>query len=142
MHLGQIFFGLIMSHWCGNNISQKLPFPALIFGLIEGQKPLQEPNKFLSTPIQPYAFRVKEKGVIFKGEQDAGVATEQPSVAIKTQSRGSSSTVQSFFRSKLLAIKEKQGQQDQKQDKIITQLEKHGGVNVLCPHHAQVHQPL
>ena len=54
------FFDLIMSH--------KLPLPALIFELLEGQKPLQEPNEFLSTPIQPYVLRLKDKGVITKSE--------------------------------------------------------------------------
>ena len=64
-------------------MSHKLPFPALIFGLLEGQKPLQEPNEFLSTPVQSFVFRIKEKGVSFEVEQSAGVATE-PFVATKT----------------------------------------------------------
>ena len=64
MHLGQIVFDLIVLHRCGNNISHKLPFPALTFGLLEGQKPFQEPNEFLSAFVQPYVFRVKEKRVI------------------------------------------------------------------------------
>ena len=36
VHLGQIFFDLIVSHRCGMNMNQKLPFSALIFGLLEG----------------------------------------------------------------------------------------------------------
>ena len=40
MHLGQIFSNLIVSHKCVTNMSQKFSFPALIFGLLEGQKPL------------------------------------------------------------------------------------------------------
>ena len=66
-------------------MSQKLPFPTLIiFGLLKGQKPLQEPNEFLSAPVQPYVFQVKEKRVISEGEQDACVATEQPFVTTET----------------------------------------------------------
>ena len=68
VHLGQIIFDLIVNYRCGNNMSHKLPFPALIFGLLEGQKPLQEPNEFLSTRVQPYGFRVKENWLISKGE--------------------------------------------------------------------------
>ena len=56
-HLGQIIFDLIVNHRCGNNMSYKLPFPALIFGILEGQKPLQESNEFLSAPVQPYVFK-------------------------------------------------------------------------------------
>ena len=41
VHFGQIIFDLIMNHRCGNNMSHKLPFPVIIFGLLEGQKPLQ-----------------------------------------------------------------------------------------------------
>ena len=40
VHLGQIVFDLIVSHMCGMNMSQKFPFSILIFGLLEGQKPL------------------------------------------------------------------------------------------------------
>ena len=65
MHLGEIIFDLIVNHRCGNNMSHNLPFLVLIFGLLEGQKPFLEPNEFLSTPLQPYILRVKEKGVIF-----------------------------------------------------------------------------
>ena len=43
MHLGQIIFDLIVLHRNRANMSQKLPFPSLIFGLLETQKPLQEP---------------------------------------------------------------------------------------------------
>ena len=51
IHLGKIIFDLIVLHQCGNNISDKLPFLILIFGILEGQKPLQEPNEFLSAPV-------------------------------------------------------------------------------------------
>ena len=54
VYLGQVIFDLIMLHWCGANMSKKLPFPSLSFGLLEGQKLLQEPNEFLSTLVQPY----------------------------------------------------------------------------------------
>ena len=47
VHLGQIIFDLIVLHRNGANMSQKLPFPSLIFGLLESQKPLQEPNELL-----------------------------------------------------------------------------------------------
>ena len=40
VHLGQLFFDLIVSHRCVMNMSHKLPFLTLIFGLLEGQKPL------------------------------------------------------------------------------------------------------
>ena len=50
------------------NMNKKLPFPALIFGLLESQKPLQEPSEFLSAFVQPYVFRLKEKGVVSEGE--------------------------------------------------------------------------
>ena len=54
-------------------------------------------------------------------EQSAGVATE-PSVA--TDAPGTTtSTISSFFKAELRAIKEKQGLQDQKQDKVLTQLQ-------------------
>ena len=49
-------------------MTHKLPFPALIFGLLEGQKPLQETNEFLSAPVQPYVFKIKEKGVSIEGD--------------------------------------------------------------------------
>ena len=62
VHLGKIFFDLIVSHWCKNNMSYKLPFPVLIFGLFEIQKPLQEPSEFLSALVQLYVFRIKKKG--------------------------------------------------------------------------------
>ena len=68
VHLGQIFFDLIVSHRCGNNMRHKLPFPALIFGLLEGQIPLQEPNQFLSGLVQPYVFKLKEKGAVTERE--------------------------------------------------------------------------
>ena len=38
MHLGQIIFDLIILQRCGNNISHKLPFPALIFQTLGGPK--------------------------------------------------------------------------------------------------------
>ena len=65
-------------------------------------------------------FRIKEKGVSSEGEQLACVATE---FFIATETPGNtSSAISSFFRVELHAIKEKQGQHDLKQDKIITQL--------------------
>ena len=60
------------------NVSQKLSFPALIFVLLESQKPLEEPNEFLSAFVQPYVFRLKEKGVVTQGEQESSVAIEEP----------------------------------------------------------------
>ena len=66
-------------------MSQKLPFPSLIFRHLESEKPLQEPNEFLSALILPYVFRLKEKSVGVEGEPPCGVATE-PSVVIDTQS--------------------------------------------------------
>ena len=89
-------------------MSHKQPFSALIVGLLEGQKPLQEHNEFLSVVVQPYVFRVKENGVISEGEQSAGVAMD-PSVATESQPENTSSTVTSYFRVELRAIKEKQG---------------------------------
>ena len=59
-------------------MSQKLPFPSLIFELLEGQKPLKEPNEFLSALVQPYVFRMKEKSVGVEGEKIGGVATDPP----------------------------------------------------------------
>ena len=107
VHLGKIIFDFIALHRCGNNMSHKLPFPALIFGLLESQKLLQEPNEFLSAPVQPYVFRIKEKGVSSEGEQSADVTTE-PSVA--TEILGTTtSAISSFFKAELRAIKEKQG---------------------------------
>ena len=54
---------MIISHRCGKNINQKLSFPSLIFGLLESQKPLQEPNEYLSALLQPYVLRFKEKAI-------------------------------------------------------------------------------
>ena len=51
VHLGEIVFKLIVNHICVNNMSHKLPFLALIFGLFDGQNPLQEPNEFLSALV-------------------------------------------------------------------------------------------
>ena len=100
------------------NMSHKMPFLALIFGLLEGQKYLHEANEFLSGPMQLYVFRMKEKGVVTEGKQDACVATKLPSVATEAQPGGSSSSaVQSFFRAELHAIKEKQVLMNQKVDK-------------------------
>ena len=65
-------------------MNQKLPFPTLIFGLLESQKSLQEPNEFLSAFVQPYVFRLKEKGVVTEGKQESAVVTEadlEPPVA-------------------------------------------------------------
>ena len=39
VHLGQILFDLIVSHRCMNNMSHKLPFLALIFGLLDKASP-------------------------------------------------------------------------------------------------------
>ena len=122
VQLGQIIFDLIVLHKCEANISHKLPFSSLIFGLLESQKSLQEPNEFLPAPVQPYIFRLKEKSVGVEEEPSGGIATE-PSVAIDTQSPQPSSAVTSFFRSELRAIKEKQGIQDEKQYKVLTQLQ-------------------
>ena len=90
-------------------MSHKLPFLALIFGLLECPKPLQEPNEFLSTPVLPYVFRIKENGVSTEGKPSTGVATE-PFVATETPIRNTSSAMSSFFGAKLRAIKEKQEQ--------------------------------
>ena len=65
-------------------MSHKLPFLSLIFGLLESQKPFQEPNELLLAPVQPYIFRLKEKTIGVEGEPSGGVATK-PSVAIDTQ---------------------------------------------------------
>ena len=111
VHLGQIFFDLIISHRCGQNMNQNLPFPSLIFGLLESQKPFQEPTEFLSTLVQPYMFRFKEKATMIEGEQDSTVATEKPSVATEDQPGAGSSSydvVQSFFKAKLREIKKMQ----------------------------------
>ena len=99
-----------------------MSFPSLIFGLLESQKPLQKPNEFLSAPILPYVFRLKEKSAGVEGELSGGVATEL-STATNSQSAQPYFVVNSFFRSELRAIKEKQGIQDQKQDKVLTQLQ-------------------
>ena len=120
--LGQIIFYLIVLHRCGANMSQKFPFPSLIFGLLEGQKPLQEPNEFLSAPVQLYIFWMKKKSVGVEGEPSGSVATE-PSIATETQTAQPSSPVISFFRSELQAIREKQGVHDQRQDKVLDQLQ-------------------
>ena len=101
VHPGHIIF-----YRSGANISQKLPLPSLIFGLLESQKSLQEPNEFLSAPVMSYVFRLKEKSVGVEGKPSGGVATE-PSVATKRQSAQPSSAMNSFFRSELRAIKEK-----------------------------------
>ena len=101
MHLGQIFFNLIVNHRCGYNKNQKLSFPSLIFGLLESQNPLQEPNKYISAMLQPNVFRFKGKDAGTEGEQDTIVATEKPYVATNDQpgaGPSSSSAVQSFFR--------------------------------------------
>ena len=104
-------------------MSQKLPFLTLIFGLLESQKTLLEPNEFLSAFVQPYVFRMKEKGTVTKWDQDSAVATKKPSIATDAQQGPSSSTVvQSFIRTELRAIKERQLQQDQKMDKASAQL--------------------
>ena len=89
-------------------MGHKLPFLALIFGFLESQKPLQEPNEFLSAPVQPYVFRIKERGVSSEREPSTGVATK-PSVATETEPRTTSSVVFSFSRAELRAIEEKQG---------------------------------
>ena len=60
-----------------------MSFPSLIFGLLESQKPFQEPNEFLSTPVLPYVFRLKEKSVGVEGELSGGFAIE-PYVAIES----------------------------------------------------------
>ena len=100
MHLGQIIFDLIVLHRCEANMSQKLPFPSLIFGLLEGEKPLQELNEFLSAPVQPYVFRMKEKSANVKRERSRDVAIGSP-VATKTQKEQSSTVGTSCFSSKL-----------------------------------------
>ena len=51
VHLGEIVFKLIVNHICANNMSHKLPFLGLIFGLFDGQNPLQEPSEFLSALV-------------------------------------------------------------------------------------------
>ena len=86
-------------------MNQKLPFPSLIFGLFEIQESLQDPNEFLSAPILPSVFRLKEKSVGVEEEPSCGVATE-PFVATESQSTQPSFAVTSFFRSELRAIKE------------------------------------
>ena len=84
---------------------------SFVFGLLERQKPLHEPNEFLSTFVQPYVFRLKEKNVVTEGEQESVVATKKPSVATEAQPGASSSTVvQSFFRAEQRATKDKQAQ--------------------------------
>ena len=105
-------------------MNQKLPFPSLIFGHLESQKPLQRPNEFLSALVQ-HVFRFKEKGDVTEGEQDYAIATENVSVATEEQPIACSSSsvvVQLFFKVVVRTIKEKQVQQDQKLDKVTTQL--------------------
>ena len=62
----------------------KITIPFSDFGLLESQKPLKEPNEFLSTPVQSYIFRMKEKSVGVEGEPSWGVAIEL-SIATETQ---------------------------------------------------------
>ena len=91
-------------------MNQKLPFPSLIFGFLKSQKPLQEPNEYLSAMLQPYVFRFKEKVVVIEGEQDSAIAIEKPSIAIEEEPGACPSSfvvVQSFFKAVLRAIKEK-----------------------------------
>ena len=90
-----------------------MSFPSLIFGLLESQKFLQEPNEFLSAHVLRYVFRLKEKSVGVEGEPSSGVAQE-PSVATESQSTQPSFAMTSFFKNEPRAIKEKQGIQDQK----------------------------
>ena len=45
----------------------------MIFGLLDSQKP------FVSTFVQPYVFRMKEKGVVTEGEQ-VGLHKFQPNL--------------------------------------------------------------
>ena len=104
VHLGQILFDLVVSHRCGQNKIQELPFPSLIFGILKSQKPLQKPNEYLSAMLQPYVFKFKGKDIVTKGEQDTVVATEKPFVATNDQpgaGPSSSSAVQSVFKANL-----------------------------------------
>ena len=77
MHLTEIIFYLIILYRNGANMSQNLSFPSLIFGLLESQKPLQKPNEFLSAPVLPNVFKLKEKSIGIDGEPSGGVAAER-----------------------------------------------------------------
>ena len=61
--------------------------------------------------MQPYVFRLKEKGVVTDGKQESAIAIEKPYVVTEAQPSASSSSsdvVQSFFRAELRVIKDKQ----------------------------------
>ena len=78
-------------------MSHKLPFPALIFGLLDVQKPLQKPNEFYF----PLSNHMSLKGVSGEGEPLADVAIK-PSVTTETQPGTTSPVVSSFFRGRAL----------------------------------------
>ena len=67
---------------------------ALIFGLLESQKLLQESNEFLSAFVRPYVFRMKEKGVVIEGEQVHPL--QQRNQSWSRTSCGNNSTAQVF----------------------------------------------
>ena len=81
VHLGQLFFDIIVNHRCKQNKNQKLSFPSLIFRLLKSQKPLQERNEYLAAILQPYIFKFKGEDTKNEGKQEFGVATEQHPVA-------------------------------------------------------------
>lgn len=98
-------------------------FPSLIFGLLHSQRPLQEPNEYLSSTLQHYQDRFKGKDAI-EGEQgDLAVATGQLAVATEPSAGSSSILVQAFFKSELRFFKEKQMQHDQRFDKTVAHLQ-------------------
>ena len=48
----------------------------ILFGLLQSQKPLQEPNEYLSTTLQHYHFRFKGKDAIKRKQEDFAVAPD------------------------------------------------------------------
>ena len=71
VNLGQLIFCNIIDFKSGRKKNQKLPILSLIFGLLYGQKQMMESHEYLTTPMQPIQFKIKEDDLV-EGEEEKG----------------------------------------------------------------------
>ena len=69
VNFGKLIFSNIVDFRSGRKKTQKLPFLSLNFGFLYGQKAMMESYEYLTTPLQPIHFSIKEDNPIQEEEE-------------------------------------------------------------------------